>query len=133
LFFELTKKLSALMNTQDYKASVTETHHTEKLDQPSGTAITTAEHIIKELNSLKKWGLSDSTYKIDLDTLPIVSKRIENVPGTHQVSFSSEIDEISLTHTANNRKGFALGAVIAAEWILDKKGLFTMSDVLNLK
>jgi 4-hydroxy-tetrahydrodipicolinate reductase len=82
---------------------------------------------------LKKWGLSDSTYKIDLDTLPIVSKRIENVPGTHQVSFSSEIDEISLTHTANNRKGFALGAVIAAEWILDKKGLFTMSDVLNLK
>ena len=133
LFFELTKKLSALMNTQDYKASVTETHHTEKLDQPSGTAITTAEHIIKELKSLNKWKLSNITSKIDLDTLPIVSKRIENVPGTHQVSFSSEIDEISLTHTANNRKGFALGAVIAAEWILDKKGLFTMSDVLNLK
>ena len=133
LFFEMSKKLSRLMDSQDYRPAITETHHTEKLDQPSGTAITTAEHIINEIKSFKKWELSNSTYINDSDVLPIISKRIENVPGTHQVSFSSEIDEISLTHTANNRKGFALGAVIAAEWILGKKGLFTMSDVLNLK
>ena len=133
LFFEMTKKLSKLMDPYDYHPAITETHHTEKLDQPSGTAITTAEHIINEIKSLNKWGLNDSTYSNNSDTLPIISKRIENVPGTHQVNFSSDIDEISLKHTANNRKGFALGAVIAAEWILDKKGLFTMSDVLNLK
>ena len=133
LFFELSKKLSKLMDAYEYHPSITETHHTEKLDQPSGTAITTAEHIIREIKSLNKWELSESTSTNNSEILPIISKRIENVMGTHQVSFSSKIDEISLTHTANNRKGFALGAVIAAEWILDKKGLFTMSDVLNLK
>ena len=101
--------------------------------QPSGTAITTAEHILQELKTLNEWALNDSTSKIDLDKLPIISKRIENVPGTHEVSFSSDIDELTLTHKANNRKGFALGAVVAAEWLLNKKGLFTMSDVLNLK
>ena len=132
LFFEMTKKLSKLMNGHDYQPTITETHHTEKLDQPSGTAITTAEHVINQLKRLKSWELNDSTSKIDLDKLPIISKRIENVPGTHEVSFISDIDELSLTHKANNRKGFALGAVIAAEWIQDKKGLFTMSDVLNL-
>ena len=132
LFFEMTKKLSKLMNGHDYQPTITETHHTEKLDQPSGTAITTAEHVINELKTLKSWELNDYTSKIDLDKLPIISKRIENVPGTHEVSFTSDIDELSLIHKANNRKGFALGAVIAAEWILDKKGLFTMSDVLNL-
>ena len=121
------------MDSQDYRPAITETHHTEKLDQPSGTAITTAEHIINEIKSLNKWELMDSTYTNSSDILPIISKRIENVPGTHEVSFSSEIDELTLTHKAKNRKGFALGAVIAAEWILDKKGLFTMSDVLNLK
>ncbi len=133
LFFEMTKKLSKLMDPYDYHPTITETHHTEKLDQPSGTAITTAEYILQELKSLNKWELNDSTSKINLDKLPIISKRIENVPGTHEVSFSSNIDELTLTHKANNRKGFALGAVIAAEWILGKKGLFTMSDVLNLK
>ena len=133
LFFEMTKKFSRLMEAHDYKPSITEIHHTEKLDQPSGTAITTAEFILQELKTLNEWELNDSTSKIYLDKLPIISKRIENVPGTHEVRFSSDIDELTLTHTANNRKGFALGAVIAAEWILNKKGLFTMSDVLNLK
>ena len=133
LFFEMTKKFSRLMEAHDYKPSITEIHHTEKLDQPSGTAITTAEYILQELKTLNEWELNDSTSKIYLDKLPIISKRIENVPGTHEVRFSSDIDELTLTHTANNRKGFALGAVIAAEWILNKKGLFTMSDVLNLK
>jgi len=133
LFFEMSKKLSKLMDPYDYHPTITETHHTEKLDQPSGTAITTAEYILKELKTLNDWELNNSTYKIDSDKLPIISKRIENVPGTHEVSFTSDIDELTLTHKANNRKGFALGAVIAAEWILSKKGLFTMSDVLNLK
>jgi 4-hydroxy-tetrahydrodipicolinate reductase len=133
LFFEMTKKFSRLMDPHDYQPSITEIHHTEKLDQPSGTAITTAEYILQELKTLNEWELNDSTSKIYLDKLPIISKRIENVPGTHEVRFSSDIDELALTHTANNRKGFALGAVIAAEWILNKKGLFTMSDVLNLK
>ena len=133
LFFEMSKKLSKLIDPYDYHPTITETHHTEKLDQPSGTAITTAEHIISEIKSLNEWVLNESTSTNNSEILPIISKRIENVPGSHQVSFSSEIDEISLTHTAYNRKGFALGAVIAAEWILDKKGLFTMSDVLNLK
>ena len=133
LFFEMTKKFSRLMEAHDYKPSITEIHHTEKLDQPSGTAITTAEYILQELKTLNEWELNDSTSKIYLDKLPIISKRIENVPGTHEVRFSSDIDELTLTHSANNRKGFAIGAVIAAEWILNKKGLFTMSDVLNLK
>jgi 4-hydroxy-tetrahydrodipicolinate reductase len=133
LFFEMTKKFSRLMEAHDYKPSITEIHHTEKLDQPSGTAITTAEYILQELKTLNEWELNDSTSKIDLDKLPIISKRIENVPGTHEVRFSSDIDELTLTHKAHNRKGFALGAVIAAEWIQNKKGLFTMSDVLNLK
>ncbi len=133
LFFEMSKKLSRLMDPYNYKPAITETHHTEKLDQPSGTAITTAEHIIKEIKTLKEWELNNNTCKIDLNKLPIISKRIENVPGTHEVSFSSDVDELTLTHKAKNRKGFALGAVIAAEWLQNKKGLFTMSDVLNLK
>jgi 4-hydroxy-tetrahydrodipicolinate reductase len=133
LFFEMTKKFSRLMDPHDYQPSITEIHHTEKLDQPSGTAITTAEYILQELKTLNEWELNDSTSKIYLDKLPIISKRIENVPGTHEVRFSSDIDELTLTHKAHNRKGFALGAVIAAEWIQNKKGLFTMSDVLNLK
>lgn len=121
------------MEAHDYKPSITEIHHIEKIDQPSGTAITTAEYILQELKTLNKWELSNQTSTKDLDILPIISKRIENVPGTHEVRFSSAIDELTLIHKAHNRKGFALGAVIAAEWIQNKKGLFTMSDVLNLK
>lgn len=133
LFFEMSKKLSALMNGQHYMPTITETHHTEKLDQPSGTAITTAEGMLSQLDHYKTWKLNDGSSELEASELPVVSKRTENVPGTHEVSFSSDIDQISLTHTANNRKGFALGAVIAAEWILDKKGIFTMEDILNLK
>ena len=92
LFFEMTKKFSRLMEAHDYKPSITEIHHTEKLDQPSGTAITTAEYILQELKTINEWELNDSTSKIDLDKLPIISKRIENVPGTHEVRFSSDID-----------------------------------------
>lgn len=132
LFFEMTKKFSRLMDPHDYKPSITEIHHTEKLDEPSGTAITTAELIMDELKSFNKIG-KDGTYIDGSGVLPVYSKRLENVPGTHEVRFSSAIDELTLTHKAHNRKGFALGAVIAAEWIQNKKGLFTMTDVLNLK
>lgn len=132
LFFEMTKKFSRLMDPHDYKPSITEIHHTEKLDEPSGTAITTAELIMDELKSFNKIG-KDGTYIGGSGVLPVYSKRLENVPGTHEVRFSSTIDELTLTHKAHNRKGFALGAVIAAEWIQSKKGLFTMTDVLNLK
>jgi 4-hydroxy-tetrahydrodipicolinate reductase len=132
LFFEMTKKFSRLMDPHDYQPSITEIHHTEKLDEPSGTAITTAELIMDELKSFNKIG-KDATYIDGSGVLPVYSKRLENVPGTHEVRFSSTIDELTLTHKAHNRKGFALGAVIAAEWIQSKKGLFTMTDVLNLK
>ncbi|MDG1734598.1 MAG: dihydrodipicolinate reductase C-terminal domain-containing protein, partial [Crocinitomicaceae bacterium] len=115
----------------DYKPSITEIHHTEKLDIPSGTAITMVELILEELKSFNK--TEDGEYIGGSGALPVHSKRVENVPGTHEVRFSSDIDELTLTHKAHNRKGFALGAVIAAEWIQNKKGLFTMSDVLNLK
>tara|TARA_B110000459_G_scaffold53876_1_gene60116 strand:+ start:4171 stop:4887 length:717 start_codon:yes stop_codon:yes gene_type:complete len=132
LFFEMSKKMGALMNNRSYETRITETHHTEKKDMPSGTAISTAEVLLKELSNYNSWSLEEGQ-TIPKDAIPINSIRTENVPGTHEVSFTSEIDTIALTHTANNRKGFALGAVIAAEWILDKKGLFTMADVLNLK
>ena len=113
-----------------YKASITETHHTEKLDKPSGTAITTADLLIKNQNSYESWKLSENQISED-SKLPVISKRIPNVPGTHEVTYKSKIDQISLIHEAKNRKGFALGAVIAAEWLLDKKGTFTMSDIIN--
>ena len=104
-----------------------EIHHTQKLDAPSGTAITLAEGIIENSN-YKQWSLD----KNDADTIPIVAKRIEDVPGTHVVSYDSTVDTIEIKHTAKNREGFALGAVIAAEWIVGKTGIFTMKDVLNI-
>ncbi|MDB3905317.1 4-hydroxy-tetrahydrodipicolinate reductase [Crocinitomicaceae bacterium] len=131
LFWRLTKQLSELMNqNKSYKASITETHHTEKQDQPSGTAITTADILINKQDDYKSWMLSGGQI-LGNSTLPITSKRIANVPGTHEVTYKSDIDQISLIHEAKNRKGFALGAVIASEWLLDKKGTFTMSDIIN--
>ncbi|WP_117882902.1 4-hydroxy-tetrahydrodipicolinate reductase [Aureibaculum luteum] len=129
LFFELNKQLAKLMNKFDvYKVSLEETHHTQKLDAPSGTAITLAEGIIEQTGK-EKWSLDVTE---DEKTIPIISKRIENVPGTHVTTYTSEVDEIEITHTAKNRDGFALGAVIAAEWLKDKKGVFTMKDVLGI-
>ena len=131
LFWRMTEQLSELMNkNKDYKASITETHHTEKQDQPSGTAITTADLLIKNQDVYEKWMLTEKQ-TIENSILPVSSKRIPNVPGTHEVTYKSNIDQISLIHEAKNRKGFALGAVIAAEWLLDKKGTFTMSDIIN--
>ena len=129
LFFELNKQLAKLMKNFDvYNISLAETHHTQKLDAPSGTAITLAEGVIEQ-TSKEKWSLDVTDNK---KAIPITSKRIENVPGTHVVSYTSDVDEIEITHTAKNRDGFALGAVIAAEWLKDKKGVFTMKDVLGI-
>lgn len=128
LFFQLNKQLAEIMNKHnEYKVSMSETHHTQKLDSPSGTAITLAEGILENNDKLDAW-TEDNIQA--LNKLPITAHRIENVPGTHQVNYSSEIDDIEIKHTAHNRKGFAMGAVIAAEFIKDKKGIFTMEDVL---
>ena len=128
LFFELNKKLAKLMSNQlSYEVSMKEIHHTQKLDAPSGTAITLAEQIITENTTKKKWVLDKQT---SAEQLPIVALRENSVPGTHIIKYHSEIDTLSISHEAHSRKGFALGAVIAAEWILTKKGVFNMKDVL---
>lgn len=130
IFFELNDYLAKMMNAlEDYNVSIEEIHHTKKLDAPSGTAITLAEGIIE--NSAKdNWELGDKTSE---ENIPIVAKRIPEVPGTHTVWYDSEVDSIEIKHTAHSRKGFALGAVVAAEWIIGKKGVFTMKDVLNIR
>lgn len=128
LFFELNRKLSELMKDfKDYNVAIEEIHHTKKLDAPSGTAISLAQDIIKT-TEYSNWTLGEA----QSDSVPINAKRIEDVPGTHEVSYNSEIDTISIKHIAHNRKGFALGAVVAAEWIKDKKGIYSMKDVLNI-
>ena len=128
IFFELNQQLAKMMtHLETYKVNIEEIHHTQKLDAPSGTAITLAEGIIDNSN-FKKWDLDNS----DSETLPITSKRIADVPGTHSIVYDSLVDSIEIKHTAKNREGFALGAVIAAEWIIGKTGIFTMKDVLNI-
>jgi 4-hydroxy-tetrahydrodipicolinate reductase len=131
IFFELNRLLAKLMNTHpEYTASVEEIHHVQKLDAPSGTAISIAEQLINAHDSYSSWHLSES--ELSKDTLPIIAKRIPEVPGTHSVTYHSTIDSISLTHEAFNRQGFATGAVIAAEWLKGRHGVFTMQDVLNM-
>lgn len=128
IFFELNTYLAKMMhNLKEYKIVLEEIHHTQKLDAPSGTAITLAQGII-ENTDYQVWKLDDEGEK----TIPIKSKRIDAVPGTHTVSYQSQVDSIEIQHTAHNREGFALGAVIAAEWILGRTGIFSMKDVLNL-
>lgn len=130
LFFELNAYLAKLMaNYTEYSAEIEEIHHTQKLDKPSGTAITLAEQIIENSN-YTQW---ESDQKLNEKNLPIYSKRLENIPGTHSITYGSEIDEIKISHIAHSRKGFALGAVLAAEWVQGKNGFFSMKDVLNLK
>jgi len=128
VFFELNEYLARMMNNlKDYNISMEEIHHTQKLDAPSGTAITLAEGVISN-SDYEGWELDGK----DATKIPITSKRIGLTPGTHTVNYKNEIDAIEIKHTAHNREGFALGAVIAAEWILGKTGVFTMKDVLNL-
>lgn len=129
LFFALNEKLAQLMKDfPAYQTQLKEIHHTHKKDAPSGTAISLAEGIIKNNPTFDAWKLGDTQN----NELGIFAERIDEVPGTHHVYYQSEVDEIEIKHTAFTRKGFALGAVIAAEWILGKKGNFTMKDVLGL-
>ena len=130
IFFELNETLAKMMrNLEQYQISMEEIHHTKKLDAPSGTAITLAEDIIKH-SSKSNWALDVTNNETEI---PIVAKRIPDVPGTHTVDYTSEVDTIEIKHTAHNRDGFAQGAVVAAEWLVGKTGLFTMKDVLGLK
>lgn len=130
IFFEVNKKLAALMNAQpQYSVEVEEIHHTAKKDAPSGTAISIAEQIIENLDSKTGWINNAEAQKT---ALPIISKRIDPAPGTHHVRYRSAIDDIEIIHTAHNRDGFASGAVLAAEFIVGKKGIFTMQDVLGI-
>ena len=126
LFFELNKKLAQMMSGfPEYSVRIEEIHHTQKLDAPSGTAITLAnqimEHSEKEGRQLDHAGEKE---------IPIQAKRIENVPGTHVVSYNSPVDTINIEHIAHSRDGFALGAIVAAEWLREKKGIYSMKDVL---
>ncbi len=131
LLFELNNLLAKLMNSQtDYSVKISETHHIHKLDAPSGTAITLAEGIISNLDRKKHWKLDNGTSS-NKDELLIESYREEEVIGDHMVAYENEIDKIELVHSAKNRKGFALGSVLAAEWIIDKKGVYQMKDLIN--
>jgi len=129
IFFELNEYLAKMMrNLGDYQTSMEEIHHTKKLDAPSGTAITLAEGIIKNSDK-KNWALNVTNKETEI---PIVAKRIDDVPGTHSIAYNSSIDTINIKHTAHSRDGFALGAIVAAEWLVGKTGVFTMKDVLGI-
>ena len=130
LFFELNDYLAKMMSKfNQYSISMEEIHHTQKLDAPSGTAISLAKGIIANSN-YTDWSLDKNSNE---NNIYIDAQRIENVPGTHSVFYTSEVDTIEIKHTAHSRDGFAFGAVIAAEWLVGKKGVFTMRDVLELE
>lgn len=134
IFFDINRRLAKLMTDHaEYKVSVDEIHHTEKLDAPSGTAVSIANDIMFENNKISSWvHFEDHIGTVKKGQLPVISHREEGVPGTHVINYVSDIDEIQLKHTANNRMGFGLGAVIAAEWLAGKKGIYTMQDVIKL-
>lgn len=128
LFFELNRQLAHLMQGQTaYQIELEETHHVQKLDAPSGTAVSLLEDILQINPHYNSWSLDAK----GADQIPVVAHRIPDVPGTHEISYHSDIDSIRIEHVAHNRKGFALGAVLAAEFIYQRKGIFTMSDVLK--
>ncbi len=129
IFFALNYKLAQIMGKyKQYDASLTEIHHTQKLDTPSGTAITLAEGILPHIDK-NSWALEKQAKGNDL---PIKAERLPDVPGTHTVDYNSETDKISIKHVSHNRDGFALGAIVASEWVIGKSGIFTMKDVLNI-
>ncbi len=130
LFFELNKYLAALMESHsEYNVLMEEIHHTEKKDAPSGTAITLAEQVLAAISRKKNW-VNDTANASE--ELSIISKRIDPAPGTHTIKYTSSVDDIEITHTAHNRIGFAGGAVLAAEFLKGKKGIYNMKDVLGL-
>lgn len=130
VFFEINRLLARYMrDAEAYSSRITEIHHTEKKDAPSGTGISLAEIILDEVNRYTEWVNDLATQP---GQLPLLSQRLPGVPGTHEVVWESEVDELKLIHTAHNRKGFALGAVMAAEWLHHKTGVFTMRHMLKL-
>jgi len=141
IMFELNHRLAHLMNNHDqYQVSITETHHIHKLDAPSGTAITLAEDIIEELDRKEEWqlrktiteqGTTENRHRLKKDVIPITAIRQDEVPGIHEVVYESDIDTITLRHSAKSRKGLALGALMAAEYMDGKKGYHTMRDMLK--
>ncbi|WP_111671807.1 4-hydroxy-tetrahydrodipicolinate reductase [Algoriphagus litoralis] len=131
IFFKINEFLAKLMNeTSGYHTSIEEIHHTEKKDAPSGTAITLAEGILRNMDKLNEWHLSGQSHDTE-QSIPITAKRIDPAPGTHIIRYRSEIDQIEISHTAHSRQGFALGAVLVAEWIQGKKGVLSMDDFLS--
>lgn len=130
LFFEINKYVAQLMSSHtDYNVVMEEIHHTQKKDAPSGTAITLAEQVLSFIKQKKQWVNESSTNDSDLE---IISKRIDPAPGTHTIKYTSSVDDIEIIHTAHNRVGFAGGAVLAAEYLHNKKGIYNMKDVLGL-
>ena len=130
IFFEINKRLAALMAAHnDYDVTMQEIHHTQKKDAPSGTAVSLAEQILESVHRKKNWVNRQGNHPEELE---IISERNDPAPGTHIVKYSSAIDDIEIIHTAHNRTGFATGAVIAAEFIKDRKGIFSMKEVLGL-
>lgn len=130
LFFALNEYLASLMSShKEYAVNIEEVHHTQKKDAPSGTAITLAEQLLEKIKTKKSWVNHTTNNESELE---IISKRIDDVPGIHTIKYNSPIDYIEITHSAYNRKGFAGGALLAAKFIADKKGIFTMKDVLGL-
>lgn len=129
LFFAINRYVAKLMNGQpQYDITIEEIHHTQKLDAPSGTAITLANDIVNEIERKTQWVNHETSESADVQ---IISKRIDPAPGTHEVTYSSDIDTLKISHEAHSREGFALGALTAAEWIVGKKGVFTMQEVLG--
>lgn len=131
IMFELNKKLAQIMSgLHEYKVEIKEIHHTQKLDAPSGTAISLAEQVIESHAQYNEWNLQEDVI-FKQGSVPIYAERVDNVPGTHYVEYKSAIDTIGISHVAHSRKGFALGAVLAAEFINGKKGVFNMSYLIN--
>lgn len=133
IFFEINRLLASMMNNYDmYDVKMEEIHHTQKLDAPSGTAITLAQGIIENIERKTKWvSNSENMEAVGEKEINITAKRIDPAPGTHIITYDSPIDSIEITHTAHSREGFATGAVVAAEWLVGKKGVFSMKDMLG--
>ncbi len=133
IFSAINKKLAEIMNRfPDYDISLSETHHTQKLDAPSGTAISLAEEILIQIDRKSDWKLVENNQNVDENIMPIKAYRIDKTPGTHEIIYQSLVDEIRIIHEAKNRKGFAKGAILAAEYVFDKKGIYNMNDLLAL-
>ena len=133
IFWEVNRRLAQLMNTQpQYEVTMEEIHHTEKKDAPSGTAVKTAEVVLEELKRKDKWALQTTDERRQTTEIPIIAKREPNVPGTHTVTYTSSVDYLEIKHEAKNRRGFAEGAVMAAHWLVGKKGVLEMKDLLAI-